>query len=158
MRHAKAARGNSETADFDRPLTPAGEETASAMGRWLVAQQLSLDLIIASSAKRTHQTAARIQSAFSMTQEVTTRRELYLAQPHTIFQVLAGVEVKTNSLMIVGHNPGIEHVLYNLSTRYESIPPAAVIHFQFDSDSWDEIRFPDKNSLQAIWRAKDVLE
>ena len=157
MRHAKSSRADHSLTDFDRPLNPRGEQNAPEMGSWLRDQKLTPDLIIASSAVRTQQTADLVRSQFDPVPEVIATRQLYLAPPQAYFQAILEFAGDVQTLLMLGHNPGIEQLVYNLSNRYESIPTATIAWFQFDSNQWREIRYPDLVALQAIWRPKEVL-
>ena len=60
IRHAKSSWANPLQSDFMRPLNERGKTEAPEMGDKLKALGITPDLVIASSAKRTRQTAKRI--------------------------------------------------------------------------------------------------
>ena len=60
IRHAKSSWNNPLHSDFDRPLNERGNHDAPLMGKKLKLLNIIPDLIVASSAKRTRQTAKLI--------------------------------------------------------------------------------------------------
>jgi phosphohistidine phosphatase SixA len=57
--------------------------------------------------------------------------------------------------MVVGHNPGLERLIYRLSRQYESMPTAAIAQFQFQLDDWGDIESTDAELIN-VWRPKEI--
>ncbi len=105
MRHGRAAGEAESGADFDRPLTPTGCEQAAAAARWLQEQGRIPDLIIASPALRTRQTAERVAEVVELLGPVELAPSLYNAPAGRLIEVLE--QVRVERVLLVGHNPGI---------------------------------------------------
>src|SRR3954451_11748980 len=105
-RHAKTAR-ESGGGDHDRPLTKRGEDDSKRIGRYLADEQLLPDLAIASDSRRTRQTLDLALKAANQHPQTHLDRALYLAEPHTLIDLVRGTPAEVRTLMIVGHNPGM---------------------------------------------------
>lgn len=125
MRHAEAEKGPD---DHARPLTPRGQEQARAAGLWLQEKGIVPDIILASDARRTRQTA----EIFSAKIEPT--RTLYLAEAEIILDAAENALVTGDTVMIVAHNPGIYEAALRLSgARGEDIlgmPPSTIVVYK----------------------------
>ncbi len=105
MRHGHAANDADSGSDFDRPLTASGCEQAAAAARWLQQQGRIPDLIIASPALRTRQTAERVAEVVELLGPVELAPSLYNAPAGKLIEVLE--QVQAERVLLVGHNPGI---------------------------------------------------
>lgn len=126
MRHAKAERGSPTGEDFDRPLSPRGEEDAALMGQVLARAGLSPDFGLVSSAERTRQTWALAAQSFPGAKARLTRA-LYHADPDALLEEI-GAEGEAETLMVVGHNPGI-HALALRLLAWSAAPPSVSARF-----------------------------
>ena len=106
LRHAKAVPAESGIEDFDRTLMLSGMQDGGAMARYLGKGDHKVELILSSSAARTAQTAELVVQQLDC--EIEYRDALYLAEPAKIMAAVRGAPAAISSLMIVGHNPGLE--------------------------------------------------
>jgi phosphohistidine phosphatase len=107
--------------DFERPLARRGREAARRMGAYLVDEDLRPDLALVSPARRTQETWHLLKESLG---HVPARSEprIYEAPPDRLLAVVNGVEPDVGSLLMVGHNPGLEellHLLIPLQERYD---------------------------------------
>ncbi len=112
VRHAKSAWNTLAKTDFDRPLSKRGERDAPRMAQWLAGQGLKIERIISSPAERAQKTAlamARHNEVALNTIEWDS--SLYMASSQALQKVAEQGLGEVNTLMLVGHNPGIEHCL-----------------------------------------------
>ncbi|HEY8507157.1 MAG TPA: histidine phosphatase family protein, partial [Steroidobacteraceae bacterium] len=80
VRHGNADWKDSSVADFDRTLNRRGTGESEAIARRLLEQDLMPDLLVASAARRTTQTAEVLAREFGMsTRRVHRDEQLYLA-------------------------------------------------------------------------------
>lgn len=111
MRHAKSDWQTGALTDFDRPLNKRGRRAASDMGEFLAGMDRPPDRIISSSALRARQTIERV---FLQTRWRPDRLRfepgLYLASLDQLLECCRA-ESDCDSLMLVGHNPGLEDLL-----------------------------------------------
>src|SRR6266511_5147806 len=94
LRHAKSSWKHPELADHDRPLNKRGNRTAPLMGALLQDEDLIPDLILCSSAARTHNTALLVAKTCTYIGEIKSTRKLYLAEPQDYIEVLRQVAEK----------------------------------------------------------------
>jgi phosphohistidine phosphatase len=141
LRHAKSSYDNISLSDHDRPLSHRGERDAPRMGRRLLDHGGRPSLIVTSTARRARQTARLIAEAIGYPREfLQSERELYLASPDTILNVIAGQDNTFNDMVVCGHNPGITELACDLSGTYiDNVPTAGVVILDADIDTWDEL-------------------
>ena len=142
LRHGEAERSAASGDDFDRALNAQGRAESAAMGRLLAVGGAAPDLALVSSAVRAVQTFEAARAAFPDAVDQSSRA-LYLASPRELMAAIrvAGPGVRT--LMVVGHNPGIQDLAATLAVeggadaaqraRLErGFPTAAAAVFDFD--------------------------
>ncbi|MFH9728694.1 SixA phosphatase family protein [Streptomyces sp. NPDC017254] len=126
MRHAKSAWPEG-VADHDRPLGPRGLRDAPAAGRFLAENGGPPDLVLCSPARRARQTwelaAAELVSP-APTPTVHDPR-LYGADGADLLDVLHGVPDEVTTLLLVGHNPGLEDLVLLLAAGTDRADGAA---------------------------------
>jgi phosphohistidine phosphatase len=138
LRHAKSSWKESGLADHDRPLAGRGKRAAEAMGAYLRAHDIAPDLVLCSSSVRTRHTLKRLDLT---ARAVHIERELYAADAPTLLARLRDVPKPVGSVMLIGHNPGLEDlasVLATPSPQLEELaakfPTAALATLTFDRD------------------------
>ena len=156
LRHAKSSWKQSELSDHDRPLNKRGKSAALLMGALLQEQDLIPDLILCSSAVRTHKTALLAAEACSYTGEIKQTRELYLADPQDYVDILRHVANKHTRVLVVGHNPGLEMLIEALTGEATSMPTAALAYIELSLKRWRDLDLNTKCKLVNVWRPKDV--
>jgi phosphohistidine phosphatase len=141
MRHGKAER-TSAGGDVDRALTDRGRADAALMGRILADEGLVPDIALVSAAKRTLETWEQVSAAFPNAKQ-TVLRGLYHAPADRILFEAEAAGVEHDSVMVVGHNPGLHALTVGLMreggwgsavvARAEArFPTATVAAFTFD--------------------------
>jgi phosphohistidine phosphatase len=122
LRHAKSSWDDSELLDHDRPLAPRGRRAMELLAEHLVRERVLPTLVLCSSAQRTRETLEWIAPALGEGISVRIEDELYAASELRLFERLRAVEVGVESLMLIGHNPGLEQLALSLAGR--SVTPA----------------------------------
>jgi phosphohistidine phosphatase len=107
VRHAQAAGAPAGGRDFDRPLNDPGIAEARAAAMALAAALPVPDLLVASAAVRTLQTARLLHEQVFAATPLVTEQSLYLATAEVLFDYLRGLDDRFTSVLVVGHNPGI---------------------------------------------------
>ena len=148
LRHAKSSWDDPGCADFDRPLNNRGRKAAGAIGVYMKEKNLVPDLVLSSSSARTRETMERFVEGFEAAPEVKFLDDLYLASAGTIISFARKTLARINSLMIVGHNPGLHQLalslagtgarrdIDNLSAKY---PTGSLLEITFPVDAWVDI-------------------
>jgi phosphohistidine phosphatase SixA len=150
LRHAEALPGSSGSKDdHDRALSPRGEQEAQAAGRWLVSHGVRPDRLLCSPAQRTRRTAELAAKAVAPHAAVGLADEIYDATPGELLALL-DQHADARSVLLVGHNPGIERLVALLvegrSDEFRGMPPGglAVLHL-------DGALEPGNARLDAFW-------
>lgn len=156
VRHAKSSWKELDLADFDRPLNERGRRAAPFMGRLLKDRGLAPELIISSPARRARRTAKLVKEGGSFASDIVYDDRIYEASPNTLLHVAGEVGDSIRSMMLVGHNPGMEGAIRFLTGRIEPMPTAAVAVIDLEIESWKDIG-SDCGVLHAIYRPRDEM-
>jgi phosphohistidine phosphatase len=141
IRHAKSAMASGNQQDYDRPLNDRGERDAPEMGKRLAKQLPKPDLIIASTAKRTTQTATKIAVELNYSKSnIQWEEKLYHAMPETIEEVIYGISDEHTLVFLVAHNPGITMMANSLANTFsiDNMPTCGVVACTFDAAHWQD--------------------
>ncbi len=111
MRHAKSDWQSGADSDFDRPLNKRGRRAAADMGALLKTRLKPPELVIASPALRSRQTVDRLflNTGWRL-DRLRFDESLYLASADRLTEI-ARANDDRESVMLVGHNPGLEDLL-----------------------------------------------
>ena len=142
LRHAKSSWTEPSLADHDRVLSERGERDAPKMGKRMAARKVRPSLIIASSAARARATAKFIAEALKYPAEfLQVEKELYLATPDQILELVCKQEDNFSDLLLIGHNPGITDLANRLlpSIGLNNLPTSGVVALDFDTKKWSEL-------------------
>jgi phosphohistidine phosphatase len=155
LRHAKSEWDEPGVADHDRPLSQRGKRDAPRVGQQLRAEQRVPDLIISSSAKRARKTAKLVAETSGYEGEVLLKDELYLAGPENYLEVLQALPETCQSVMVVGHNPGLEELVEALTGEAEVLPTAALAQIALPIMRWQDLDEEVEGQLVYFWRPRD---
>lgn len=156
LRHAKSSWADDSLADFDRPLNKRGKRDAPRMGRLLAQEDLTPDLIITSSAKRAQLTAEAVADSSGYDGDIMATRAFYLAAPDEYIEVLNQASDSNNLVMVVGHNPGVEYLVQELTGAWERMPTAALAYIELAVEHWRDLEIDTAGKLQAVWLPKEL--
>jgi len=139
LRHGKSSWSNNGLSDHDRPLSPRGERDAPRMGARINEAGIRPSLIMSSPAVRAWTTAKTIAKEISYPIEFLHREEeLYLAGVDRLLDLLARQDNAFNSVMVVGHNPGLtEFANYLLPEITDNIPTCGIVALNIETDDWE---------------------
>ena len=113
FRHAKTAPRAPGQQDIDRALTERGVRDALAMARRMAGDGLVPDLVLISPSARTRQTWDQAKVAFPNAR-VEVVDAIYEAAPEDIAGVIAAHAADAGTLMVIGHNPGLQELSLEL--------------------------------------------
>ncbi len=161
LRHAKSDWDDMAKRDFDRGLNARGRKGAALIGRHILQQQFDFDLLLASPAERVKQTlAAALPDA-----EPTYDQRLYLAGAETLMDVLRDSAGDAECVLITGHNPGLQELLFALvppsaedklfDEAAQKFPTAAFAIFNLDIGDWADL-VEDSGRLVHFTRPRDL--
>lgn len=159
MRHAKSSFKEGEIPDFERPLSKRGEKDAPRMGKLLKDKDLTPDLILSSTAQRASRTAELIADKCGYKGEIIYVQDLYLGEPEAYLNTLRDLKEEPGDLktvLMIGHNPGLESLVQVLTDRVESLPTCAIAHLRVPVRTWNAINPEVIASLENIWRPREI--
>lgn len=156
LRHAKSSWDDESLDDHDRPLNDRGKRDAPRMGQLLQNRGLLPALILCSTAVRARKTLKKVCQAAEYEGPHALRGELYLAPPEVYVGVLQGVAEPTETVMVIGHNPGLESLLTCLTGEMEHFPTAALAVIELPIDRWQDLRLSATGRLIDLFRPKEI--
>ena len=120
LRHAHAIEARSEGADFDRPLSPQGRAEALDAAQCILEAQLRCDVLLASPAARSRETATIVAAEFDFADAIAFEPSLYLGDAAALLEAVRhhcanGCE----TLLMIAHNPGLSE----FAQRFKGAPP-----------------------------------
>ncbi|MDE2561862.1 MAG: histidine phosphatase family protein [Sphingomonadales bacterium] len=165
FRHAKSDWSDARARDFDRPLNARGRKGARLMGEHVRDSGYRFDRVIASPAVRVAETIEEATKAFGRSYPVEWDRRIYLASSATLLDLLRGIEGDPASVLMVGHNPGLEDLIFDLvpddgssPLRDEAevkFPTATFAVLEIPVDSWADLE-ERTAKLVAMTRPRDL--
>ena len=160
LRHAKSDWDDAGTRDFDRGLNDRGRRGAALIGRHIAAQGLAWDAVIASPAARVK---ATLEAAGLGDPQFDERA--YLADAETLIGVLRNVDGDPASVLLVGHNPGLQELIFRLvdpeqedalfAQAMDKLPTAAFAVIELPIASWTALHVGN-GKLVSLTRPRDL--
>jgi phosphohistidine phosphatase len=138
VRHGHAVEGE---ADFARRLSDRGVSEVNSAGHALAQRGIQLDGVLTSSASRAAQTAKLLADRLSFEGPLQQARELYLAEATTILQRVCATDDEIDTLLLVGHNPGLSAFVEHMTGQVCELHTAQVVHLKLDVEQWSEASF-----------------
>ncbi|WP_328441709.1 histidine phosphatase family protein [Streptomyces sp. NBC_00457] len=114
LRHAKSAWPDG-VPDHDRPLAPRGRRDAPAAGIALADADCLPDLALCSTAVRARQTWELASAQWGTPPPVNHDPRLYAADVPDLLSVVHDVSAEVETLLLIGHNPGLEELVLALA-------------------------------------------
>ena len=159
LRHAKSSWESDAARDVDRPLAPRGEDAAPAVGRLLAERDLWPEWVLCSPAKRTRQTWKRVRGTVEVQPVVVFDPALYLASARTLLARVKETPARISTVLVIGHNPGMQEFAAELAQRSDpslaaavaaKFPTAAVLALAFEATDWAGLE--DAIGRVLVWR------
>ncbi len=149
MRHAKSSWNHAGLTDHQRPLNKRGRKAARAIGSVLRARKLTPEHIWSSDSQRTRETVARAFPGDDI--DTVWQNGFYHASANQVLYV-CGEQGEPNSgtLMLMGHNPGWEDLLFHFSGLSKRMPTGACAIFSRKDTNTDWLE-------HESWQLADLL-
>jgi phosphohistidine phosphatase len=157
LRHAKSNSSAAGLPDFDRALNDRGRKEALAVGTFIREQKLGLDLALSSPAVRARETTELVLESAALPLEVRYDQRIYEAGPLRLLEVISQVEEDRSTVLLVGHNPGMEELLQLLTGSTEHMATGTLAKIDFKAASWSKV-LEEKGSLDWIVKPKELAE
>ncbi len=119
------------------------------MGSWAKREALRFDAIIASPAARVKDTFGKFMESYGAYPAPVWDKRIYLASAATIADVIAEADDAQDSVLVVGHNPGLEEFILDhvpddgqsalREDVAEKFPTASIAVLDFDIGHWRDL-------------------
>ena len=136
LRHAKAVNSQPGQTDFDRPLNERGMHDSATVGRYLASLGIAFN-ILSSPAVRARQTTEVIMFSTGAETVVHYDPRIYEASVENLVAVISEFQNSAATLLLVGHNPGIERLLKVLTGQEIAMGTARLAKIRIDD--WHEV-------------------
>ena len=153
LRHAKSSWKDTSLPDHDRPLNGRGRRAAKAMARHMREHGIEPELVLCSTARRARETLERIEPGLD-TRAVHLEPDLYAASAHALLERLRGVPDTVESVLLIGHNPGLQDLALELARPGSAAdelaakyPTAALATLAFEASTWREL---DRGTAELV--------
>jgi phosphohistidine phosphatase len=137
IRHGKSDWSGG-LADIDRPLARRGRRQAPEAGHWLAAT-IALDLAVVSPAARTVATWDLVAAGLRERPEVRYDERVYAASGSQLLAIVRELPEAAATAALVGHNPGLEDLLSQLTGERRPMPTSAIAVVDLEGP-WAEVR------------------
>jgi len=146
LRHAKSSWDDATLPDHERPLAPRGHRDAKRIAEHVREHKIAPELVLCSSATRTRETLELLRPSLAGKPKVRIEDELYAASAHALVERLHAVPKAVASVMLIGHNPGLQDLALLLASSgaelgrvAEKFPTAALATFALRDTSWSDL-------------------
>jgi len=157
LRHAKSSWSDSTLADIERPLAPRGERAAKQIARYVRKQKIEPALVLCSPSVRTRRTLEAIEPALGTSHTVQFVPALYAASHQELLRQLRALHDSVASVMLIGHNPGLQELALALATHgadlprlEEKFPTGALATLVAECDSWTALKTGDAELVDYV--------
>lgn len=150
FRHAKSDWQDPRARDFDRPLNERGRRGAALMGKHVREHGVRWERMLSSPAIRCAETIEIACQAAGQPVAVQWDRRIYLASSVTLADLLREQSGNPASTLMVGHNPGLEDLIFDLvpddgssplrDVVEEKFPTASFAVLELDIESWSDLK------------------
>ncbi len=141
IRHAKASWDQLDLTDFERPLTPLGEQHAHTIGQELKQQKVKPDLIISSPAMRALSTANIIAKELNYAEEkIQVKQQIYTCGVEELMEIIKAIKSTYKKVLFFGHNPSLTWLLHFLCEDAKmNIPTCGAIGIELGMRDWEHL-------------------
>ena len=116
MRHAKSSWDDLYIDDFKRPLSERGLKNSEMLNAFLKSKKVSFDKVYSSSSVRTEITCSVVLEGIFEFDKISFLDDFYPASAEYLKNFLQDKTLQ-ESVLIVGHNPGLSDLVSYLSKR-----------------------------------------
>ena len=126
LRHAEASWKPGDLDDHSRPLHLCGRRESLCVAKKLAKNNVCPKLILSSTAQRARSTAETVAQELGPEATLRLEKGLYLAKSKEIVILLRGLRSQASEVLVVGHNPGLEELIFILTGRKEQLSTASL--------------------------------
>lgn len=157
MRHGKSSWKYDQYSDHDRPLAKRGRTDVPRMAMLIRDEDLVPDIILSSSAKRARETTELFIDASGFDGLAYYYRSIYHGDVGDYLELIQDIDNRYEIVMIVGHNPGMEELLSNLTEFMEWLPTSSIAQVSFTFKEWKSVGNDILGTLENLWRPREIV-
>ncbi|WP_105384531.1 SixA phosphatase family protein [Neorhizobium alkalisoli] len=163
LRHAKSAWPDG-VADHERPLAERGRKAAPLMGEYMAREGVIPSLALVSDARRTQETWALVRNEILSPLICHDCPAIYEASATAILAELRRIEPEFRTVLIVGHNPGLQDLALTLAGSgnaeamqaiADKYPTGALAVIDFALPSWQAVS-PGSGFLERFVKPRSL--
>jgi phosphohistidine phosphatase len=147
LRHAKTERAEPGERDRDRKLTKRGRTDAPVIGAYMARHGLVPDLALVSPATRAQETWDLMAHCFAKAPKAVSDERIYNATAEKLMSLVAETR-GARTLLVVGHNPGMQDLAVQLIASgelearervTEKLPTTGLVVIDLAFDDWSRL-------------------
>jgi phosphohistidine phosphatase len=155
LRHAKSSWKDDSLPDFERPLVGRGRKACRILAQMLVEKDIDFDLILSSTAVRARETIDLVRQHAKLRSELRFDERIYEASATRLLEITSQIENDRKTVLLVGHNPGLEELLRVLTGEEHRLPTAALVKMKLKISKWSDAS-ENKGTLEWIVSPKEL--
>jgi phosphohistidine phosphatase len=157
LRHAKSSWSDPTVLDIDRPLAPRGERAAKEIAKYMRRKRIRPACVLCSPSVRTRRTLEAIEPALGRNCVIELVPALYAASRQELLRQLQALPDSVASVMLIGHNPGLQELALTLASRganlprlEEKLPTGALATLVADCENWTALKPADAELVDYV--------
>ena len=149
LRHAKSSWSDPTLADLQRPLNKRGRRDAPLMASIMKRFEYIPDVIYLSPSMRTRLTIEPVVEELNISQEnVFLESSLYHGYYDDYESVIWGVNDEIDSILMVGHNPGITYIANSCDGPIiDNVPTCGLLVINSQVEKWQKFHFSESKLI-----------
>jgi phosphohistidine phosphatase len=158
MRHGKSSWKDDSLSDHERPLKKSGRRDTKRIAQEIEKNDLYPHIILSSSAARAKETAEILMDTLGFENRIIFSDQLYMAEPEDFIDVLSQLDDDYDTVLVIGHNPGMEAFIQIIDGEIETLPTAGLGQLVLVLDSWQDISLDTIGELVGLWKPRELRE
>lgn len=163
LRHAKSDWDDAARTDIERPLAERGWSDIALIAQHMIEHQngAAPSYVLCSPARRTRETLAGIVNVLTPSAEIRFDPAIYGAPTEVLLTLLREIDPSRQSVLLIGHNPGIQALAVHLATPGEDAdelalkyPTSGLATLEFEGD-WPDLA-AGRTTLKSFLRPRDL--
>ena len=165
LRHAKSSWDQPGLDDFNRPLNERGWKAARRIGKEMKHRHMHFDLGLASPAARVRETIDGLTETYGEPRFlIRFEPRIYEARTGALLELVRAIPAEVQDALIVGHNPGLERLVVELTHDDHAglrakvagkFPTAALAVIELPVEGWNEVE-PETGKLVELILPKEL--
>jgi phosphohistidine phosphatase len=163
LRHAKSDWDDAARSDIERPLAERGWSDIALIAEHMIEHQngAAPSYVLCSPARRTRETLAGIVNVLTPAAEIRFDQTIYGAPTDALMTLLRGIDPSRQSVLLIGHNPGVQALAVQLAMPGEDAdelaikyPTSGLATLEFDGE-WADLA-AGSAALKSFVRPRDL--